>query len=67
MFSFFLLLVGIGAIVLSILNRQRYMAIYSLRYTIVLFMKGSPELYQQFATRVMAVADSLNQAEPSQS
>lgn len=43
------------------------MAIYSLRYTIVLFMKGSPELYQQFAMRVMALADSLNQSEVSQS
>lgn len=67
MLAFILLLAGIAAIVLSILNKQRYMAIYSLRYTIVLFMKGSPELYQQFATRVMALADSLNQAEPSQS
>ncbi|MFM7888056.1 MAG: hypothetical protein ACKPCM_15500, partial [Pseudanabaena sp.] len=67
MLAFFLLLVGITAIVLSILNKQRYMAIYSLRYTIVLFMKGSPELYQQFAMRVMALADSLNQAEVSQS
>lgn len=67
MVAFFLLLVGIAAIVLSILNKQRYMAIYSLRYTIVLFMKGSPELYQQFAMRVMALADSLNQSEVSQS
>ncbi len=67
MFAFFLLLVGIAAIVLSILNKQRYMAIYSLRYTIVLFMKGSPELYQQFALRVMAAADSLNHAGISQS
>ncbi|MCA6553994.1 MAG: hypothetical protein ACK5EU_17615 [Pseudanabaena sp.] len=67
MLAFVLLLAGIAAIVLSILNKQRYMAIYSLRYTIVLFMKGSPELYQQFAARVMAVADSLNHAEISQS
>ncbi|OCR02234.1 hypothetical protein BCD67_10815 [Oscillatoriales cyanobacterium USR001] len=61
-FAFFLLLLGIALIVISIIKKQRYVAIYSLRYTIPLFMKGSPETYQQFAIQVIALADKLNQS-----
>jgi F0F1-type ATP synthase assembly protein I len=63
-FAFALIIFGVVLVVMSIIQKQRYIAIYSLRYTIPLFMKGSLEPYQQFAIQVMALADKLNKPNP---
>ncbi|MBD2525646.1 hypothetical protein [Nostoc sp. FACHB-133] len=55
-----LLLAGAGIILYAINNKRRYLAIYSHRNAIVVFMNKSPELYQQFAMNVLALSRKLN-------
>lgn len=55
-----LILGGAAIIAYAISNKRRYLAIYSYRNTIVIFMNKSPEIYQQFAMNVLAFARKLN-------
>jgi hypothetical protein len=55
-----LLLVAVALIVYALTNKRRYLAIYSYRNAIVVFMNKSPEIYQQFALNVLAFARKLN-------
>ncbi|WP_392530240.1 hypothetical protein [Nostoc sp. C117] len=55
-----ILLVAIALIVYAITNKRRYLAIYSHRNAIVIFMNKSPEVYQQFAMNVLALSRKLN-------
>lgn len=55
-----LLVAAVALIVYAITNKRRYLAIYSHRNTIVVFMKKSPEIYQQFAMNVLALSRKLN-------
>ena len=58
------LVLGIVCIVSAFINKRRLLVIYSLRYTIAVFMTKPPGSYQQFAEHVMAIARHLN-APPS--
>ncbi|MHC5827457.1 MAG: hypothetical protein ACYT04_69145, partial [Nostoc sp.] len=51
---------AVALIVYAITNKRRYLAIYSHRNAIVVFMNKSPELYQQFAMNVLALSRKLN-------
>ena len=51
---------GIACIVYAFINKRRLLAIYSLRYTVPVFMTKSSPTYQQFAEHVMAIARHLN-------
>ncbi|MBN3908282.1 MAG: hypothetical protein HWQ35_17595 [Nostoc sp. NMS1] len=55
-----LLVAAAALIVYAITNKRRYLAIYSHRNAIVVFMNKSPELYQQFAMNVLALSRKLN-------
>ena len=55
---------GIACIVYAFTNKRRLLVIYSLRYTIPVFMTKPSGSYQQFAEHVMAIARHLN-APPS--
>ena len=55
---------GIACIVYAFTHKRRLLVIYSLRYTIPVFMTKSPSSYQQFAEHVLAIARHLN-APPS--
>ena len=55
---------GIACIVYAFINKRRLLVIYSLRYTIPVFMTKPSGSYQQFAEHVMAIARHLN-APPS--
>ncbi|MBN3897457.1 MAG: hypothetical protein V7L14_18015 [Nostoc sp.] len=55
-----LLVAGVALIVYAITNKRRYLAIYSHRNAIVVFMNKSPEIYQQFAINVLAFSRKLN-------
>jgi hypothetical protein len=59
-FGFILLIAGIACIVYSFIKKRRLLVIYSLRYTIPIFMNKSATTYQQFAEHVMAIARHLN-------
>lgn len=56
----FLLLMGIACIALFIPYRRRYLSIYSQRNVIPVFLTKPPEMYQQFAANVLAIARRLN-------
>lgn len=56
----FLLIMGIACIVLFLQYRRRYLGIYSHRNMIPVFLTKPPEMYQQFAVNVMAIARHLN-------
>ena len=51
---------GIACIVYAFINKRRLLAIYSLRYTVPVFMTKPSPTYQQFAEHVMAIARHLN-------
>ncbi len=51
---------GIACIVYAFTNKRRLLVIYSLRYTIPVFMTKPSSSYQQFAEHVMAIARHLN-------
>ncbi|MCY7273525.1 MAG: hypothetical protein LH702_07200 [Phormidesmis sp. CAN_BIN44] len=51
---------GIACIVYAFVNKRRLLVIYSLRYTIPVFMTKPSGSYQQFAEYVMAIARQLN-------
>uniref|UniRef100_UPI0035CB556C hypothetical protein n=1 Tax=uncultured Nostoc sp. TaxID=340711 RepID=UPI0035CB556C len=55
-----LLVAAVALIVYAITNKRRYLAIYSHRNAIVVFMNKSPELYQQFTMNVLALSRKLN-------
>lgn len=55
-----LLIAGVALIVYAITNKRRYLAIYSHRNAIVVFMNKSSEVYQQFAMNVLALSRKLN-------
>ncbi|WP_322706520.1 hypothetical protein [Nostoc sp. DedQUE04] len=55
-----LLVAGVGIILYAINNKRRYLAIYSHRNAVVIFMSKSPEIYQQFAMNVLALSRKLN-------
>jgi hypothetical protein len=54
------LLGGVAIIVYTFYNKRRYLAIHSHRNTIVIFISKPPEVYQQFAMNVLALARKLN-------
>ena len=56
----FFFLLGLVLIILSLINKRRYLVIYSHRYTIPVFINKSPEVYQQFVMNVLAIARKLN-------
>ncbi|MEH2411008.1 hypothetical protein [Nostoc sp.] len=58
--GFILLVAAVALIVYAITNKRRYLAFYSHRNAIVIFMNKSPELYQQFAMNVLALSRKLN-------
>ena len=51
---------GAAIIVLTIKHKRRYLAFYSYRHTLAIFMIKSPDNYQQFAMNVLALARHLN-------
>jgi len=51
---------GVACSVYAFINKRRLLAIYSLRYTIPVFMTKSPASYYQFSEQVMAIARHLN-------
>lgn len=51
---------GAAMIAFAIKSKRRYLAIYSYRSTIAVFMKKSSDNYQQFAMNVLAIARHLN-------
>ncbi|BAY41321.1 hypothetical protein NIES2111_57170 (plasmid) [Nostoc sp. NIES-2111] len=62
---------GVALILYAITNKNRYLAIHSHRNSIIIFMTKPPEVYQQFATGVLALSRKLNtpssiQTKPSQ-
>jgi len=59
-FGGLLLLAGIGCIAAFFLVKRRYLAIYSSRNTIPVFIQKPSETYQQFAMAVMTIARQLN-------
>ncbi len=65
--TIFLLLLGLVLIFFSLINKRRYLVIYSHRYTIPVFMTKHSEAYQQFATNVLAIARNLNSSVSTQS
>ncbi|MEO1792226.1 MAG: hypothetical protein AAFR25_08385, partial [Cyanobacteria bacterium J06629_19] len=56
----FLLTLGIGLIVWSIVKKRRLMVVHSLRGVVPMYMNTSPEAYQQFAKKLMGMARQLN-------
>lgn len=60
LFGLLFLVGGIVCIVYAFINKRRLMTIYSLRYTIPVFMTKPPMSYKQFAEHVMAIARHLN-------
>ena len=54
------ILIGVAIIMHSINNKRRYLAIYSHRNAIPVFMNKSPETYQQFAANVLTLSRQLN-------
>ncbi|MBD2057813.1 hypothetical protein H6F88_17605 [Oculatella sp. FACHB-28] len=63
-FGGLLLLAGIGCIAAFFLVKRRYLAIYSSRNTIPVFIQKPSKAYHQFAMTVMAIARQLN-AQPA--
>ncbi|MCW5312332.1 hypothetical protein GTQ43_00225 [Nostoc sp. KVJ3] len=55
-----LVVIAVALIVYAITNKRRYLAIYSHRNTMIVFMNKSPEIYQQFAMNVLALSRKLN-------
>ena len=51
---------GAAIIVFAIKYKRQYLGIYSHRNGIVVFMNKSPDIYQQFAMNVLAIARKLN-------
>lgn len=51
---------GVACIAYAFINKRRLLAIYSLRYTVPVFMTKPSPTYQQFAEHVMAIARHLN-------
>ena len=51
---------GVFIIVFAIKHKRRYLAIYSHRNTVIIFMNKSPDIYQQFAVNILAIARKLN-------
>lgn len=45
-------------------EKRRLLVIHSLRHTVPVFMVKPPELYQQFAANIMAIARQLNAPAP---
>ena len=60
MLGLILLSIGVLIVVYSLKNRLRYLAIYSHRNAIAVYMSKSPESYQQFAANVLALSRQLN-------
>ena len=56
----FLLTLGIGLIVWSIVKKGRLMVVHSLRGVVPMYMKTLQEVYQQFAKKLMGMARQLN-------
>ncbi|MEC4816460.1 MAG: hypothetical protein SAK29_24810 [Scytonema sp. PMC 1069.18] len=54
------LLGGTAILFYALHNKRRYLAIYSQRTTIVIFMNESSEVYQKFAVNVLNLAQTLN-------
>jgi hypothetical protein len=55
-----LLPISVAIILFALSYKRRYLAIYSHRNGIIIFMNKHPEVYQEFATNVLLVARKLN-------
>lgn len=63
--GFVVLVIGAIFVFFAFREKRRLLVIHSLRYTIAIFMTKSPDLYQQFAHNVMAMARQLNAPMPA--